>query len=216
MNLILLGPPGAGKGTQAGRIIEKYKIPQISTGDILRQSVKDGNELGLKAKEYMDSGLLVPDDIILGMVGERIDSEDCIKGFILDGFPRTIEQAEGLERLLMEKGISLDAVLDIELDPEEAARRLGGRWLCRNCGRDFNMLTSPPKQEGICDYCGGELYQRDDDKRETILKRMEIYTEQTKPLKEYYIERNILVKIDGNRSPEEVFRQIKSRLPERG
>ncbi|MBW1971352.1 MAG: adenylate kinase [Deltaproteobacteria bacterium] len=212
MNLILLGPPGSGKGTQAKMLVEKYDIPQISTGDILRAAVKEGSPMGLKAKEYMDKGKLVPDDVVIGIIEERLKKDDCKKGFILDGFPRTLAQAEALKRLLAKKEIKLDAVISIDVDEEEVIRRLTGRRTCKNCGAMYHIIFSPPKKEGICDKCGGELYQRDDDKEETIRARLKIYKEQTAPLIEYYKMEGLLKEVQGTGEIKEIFNRIESIL----
>ncbi len=208
MRLVLLGPPGSGKGTQAQRLVERYKIPQISTGDIFRQAVRDQTELGKRAKEYMDRGELVPDEVVVGMVEERLGQSDCKNGFILDGFPRTIAQAEALDKLLAGKGEKLDAVLEISVPDEEVVKRLSGRRTCRQCGAMYHIEFNPPKEPGKCDKCGGELYQRDDDKEEVIKSRLQVYHSQTAPLIEYYQKEGLLKKIDGLGGIEEVFARI--------
>ena len=208
MRLVLLGPPGSGKGTQAQRLVERYKIPQISTGDIFRQAVRDQTELGKRAKEYMDRGELVPDEVVVGMVEERLGQSDCKNGFILDGFPRTIAQAEALDKLLAGKGEKLDAVLEISVPDEEVVKRLSGRRTCRQCGAMYHIEFNPPKEPGKCDKCGGELYQRDDDKEEVIKSRLQVYHSQTAPLIEYYQKEGLLNKIDGLGGIEEVFARI--------
>lgn len=208
MNLILLGPPGSGKGTQGRRLAERLGIPQISTGDILREAVREGTPLGLKAKAYMDQGKLVPDEIVIGIIKERLEADDTKKGAIFDGFPRTVPQAEALERILGELGRKIDAVIDIEVSDEEVLRRLTGRRTCRNCGAMYHVVFNPPKREGVCDVCGGELYQRDDDKEETIKNRLKVYREQTEPLEAYYEKKGILRRIKGEASIEEVEREI--------
>ena len=182
MNLILLGGPGAGKGTQAKLIVEEYKIPQISTGDMLREAVKQGTELGKKAKEYMDKGELVPDEIVIGIVRDRLKQPDCEKGFILDGFPRTIAQAEALDKMLDEIGKKIDAVINIYVPEEEIVKRIVNRRTCKKCGAIYHLIYSPPKESNKCDKCGGELYQRDDDKEETVRERLRVYKQQTEPL----------------------------------
>jgi adenylate kinase len=197
MKMILLGPPGAGKGTQAKMLIDKLGIPQISTGDILRAAVKEGTPLGLEAKSYMDSGGLVPDEVIIGIVKERIQEEDCAKGFILDGFPRTIGQAEALGRMLSEMDSTIDAVASLTVEEEELVRRLTGRRTCRACGFGFHVQFKPPKAEGVCDECGGELYQRDDDQEVAIRERLSVYREQTQPLIDFYRGKGTLKAIDG-------------------
>ncbi len=198
--IILLGPPGAGKGTQAKRLVEKTGLLHLSTGDILRDEVARGTDLGKQAKEYMDRGDLVPDDLIIGMIRGRIEGAD---GFILDGFPRTVAQAEALEKIT-----SIDLVINIDLSQEEVVRRLSARRVCRNCGRIYNLISHPPKVEGRCDACGGELYQRDDDRPEVIENRYEVYMASTAPLIEFYRERGLLTQVDGKASPEEIFSRI--------
>ncbi len=212
MNLILLGPPGSGKGTQAKLIVEKYGIPQISTGDMLREAVAKGTELGKEAKKYMDAGQLVPDEVVIGIVKERLQQPDCEKGFILDGFPRTIAQAEALDKILEEMGKKIDAVINIQVPEEEVVKRIVYRRTCKNCGAVYHLIYNPPKEDNKCDKCGGELYQRDDDKEETVRKRYKVYKEQTEPLVEYYAKKGILYNIDGTKSIEEVFAEIDSIL----
>lgn len=208
MNLILLGPPGAGKGTQAQRMVERYRIPQISTGDILRAAVKEITPLGVRAKEFMDQGQLVPDEIVIGIIEERLKAKDCDSGFILDGFPRTIPQAEALQPILNKIGKKIDHVINIEVDPEELVRRLTGRRTCKNCGAMFHLLFQPTKKEGICDRCGGVLYQRSDDKEETIRTRLKEYEKQTAPLIQYYQGKKTLRSIQGMGGPGQIFDQI--------
>jgi len=208
MNLILLGPPGAGKGTQAQMIVERYHIPQISTGDILRKAVKEATSLGTKAKTLMDQGQLVPDEVVIGIIEERLRATDCKPGFILDGFPRTIAQAEALQPILVNMGRSIDHVINIEVDTEELVRRLTGRRTCRSCGTMFHVLFHPPKAEGTCDRCGGNLYQREDDKEETIRTRLKEYEKQTAPLIQYYKLKNSLRSIRGVGGQEEIFARI--------
>ncbi|MFP4465740.1 MAG: adenylate kinase [Candidatus Goldiibacteriota bacterium] len=213
MILILLGPPGAGKGTYSEKLIDIYGIPQISTGDILRAAVKEGTEMGIKAKEYMDKGALVPDDVIVGIVADRIQKDDCLKGFILDGFPRTTGQADALEKLFKDRGLALDAVINIEVEKDILFKRLTGRRMCRNCGGNYNVNTMPPEKEGVCDKCGGELYQRNDDKPETIENRLKVYAEQTAPLIEYYREKNILKDVNASQGTvDEIVQKIKSAI----
>jgi adenylate kinase len=197
MNLILLGPPGAGKGTQAQMIVDRYHIPQISTGDILRAAVKGKTSLGATAKEFMDQGKLVPDELVIGIIEERLKASDCRQGFILDGFPRTIAQAEALQPILVKMGKSIDHVINIEVDDEELVRRLTGRRTCKNCGAMFHLIFYPAKKEGMCDRCGGLLYQREDDKEETIRTRLKEYQQQTAPLIQYYQEKKKLRSIPG-------------------
>jgi adenylate kinase len=208
MNLILLGPPGAGKGTQAQRIVEKYRLPQISTGDILRAAVKESTPLGTKAKGFMDQGQLVPDEIVIGIVGDRLKEKDCNSGFILDGFPRTIPQAEALQPILTKIGKAIDHVINIEVESEELIRRLTGRRTCKNCGAMFHVLFQPPKKEGMCDRCGETLYQRADDKEETIRTRLKEYEKQTAPLIQYYRNKTTLRSIQGVGGPDQIFDQI--------
>jgi adenylate kinase len=197
MNLILLGPPGAGKGTQAQMIVDRYHIPQISTGDILRAAVRGKTPLGTKAKKFMDQGKLVPDELVIGIIEERLKASDCRPGFILDGFPRTIAQAEALQSILAKMGKSIDHVINIEVDDEELVRRLTGRRTCKNCGAMFHLIFYPPKKEGMCDRCGGSLYQRDDDKEETIRTRLKEYQRQTAPLIQYYQGKKKLRSVPG-------------------
>ncbi len=208
MNLILLGPPGAGKGTQAQRIVERYHIPQISTGDILRAAVKEATPLGIKAKVFMDRGQLVPDEIVIGTIEERLKAKDCGPGFILDGFPRTIPQAEALQSILTKIGKRMDHVINVEVPSEELVRRLTGRRTCKNCGAMFHLLFQPPKKEGSCDRCGGSLYQRADDNEETIRTRLKEYEKQTAPLIEYYRGKKKLRSIQGTGGPDQIFDQI--------
>ena len=208
MNLILLGPPGAGKGTQAQMIVERYHIPQISTGDILRAAVKEVTPLGKRAKVFMDQGQLVPDEVVIGIIDERLRAPDCNPGFILDGFPRTIVQAEALQPILIKVGKSVDHVINIEVNSEELVRRLTGRRTCQNCGAMFHLFSHPPKREGICDRCGGAIYQREDDKEETIRTRLKEYERQTAPLIEYYRRRNTLRSIQGVGGKDQIFEQI--------
>ncbi len=208
MNIIMLGPPGAGKGTQAKMLVERLGIPQISTGDMLRAAVKDGTELGKKAKEYMDAGKLVPDEVVIGIVKERLAQADCERGFILDGFPRTIPQAEALDRVLEELGKRIDYVINVAVPNEELITRLTGRRTCRKCGAMYHVVFNPPREEGRCDKCGGELYQRDDDREETIRQRLEVYQAQTAPLIDYYKKKGVLYDIDGTGSIEDIFQNI--------
>lgn len=208
MRLILLGPPGAGKGTQASGIVKKYNIPHISTGDIFRKNIKEGTELGKKAKEYMDKGLLVPDDIVVAIVKDRLIESDCKDGFLLDGFPRTVAQADALETELKNLNMQLDKVINIEVDKEALIERAVGRRICKECGATYHIKFNPPKQEGVCDVCGGQLYQRKDDTVETVTKRIEVYIEQTKPLIDYYKDKGILANIDGMQSIDKVFEDI--------
>jgi len=208
VNLILLGPPGAGKGTQAQMIVDRYHIPQISTGDILRNAVKEGTSLGKHAKAFMEQGQLVPDEVVIGIIDERLKAKDCNPGFILDGFPRTIAQAEALQTILSKNGRSIDHVINIEVDSEELVHRLTGRRTCKNCGAMFHILFHPTKQEGICDRCGGALYQREDDKEETIRTRLKEYEKQTAPLIHYYQTKKYLRSIQGVGSKDQIFERI--------
>ncbi|MBD3180703.1 adenylate kinase [Candidatus Poribacteria bacterium] len=208
MKLILLGGPGAGKGTQAQKLAEKYNIPQISTGDMLRQAVKDETEMGKKAKTFMDQGKLVPDEVVIGIVKDRLTKDDVKKGFILDGFPRTVEQAEALDKITDDMGIAIDAVVNIATSPEVIIERLSGRRSCRDCQKVYHVVYSPPKEEGVCDVCGGELYQRDDDKPETVKKRLDVYNEQTAPLIDYYKDKGKMVEVSGDNSIDEVYEDI--------
>lgn len=208
MNLILLGPPGAGKGTQAAKIIEKYNIPHISTGDIFRENIKNGTELGKKAQEYMNKGQLVPDELVVEIATDRLAKDDCKNGFLLDGFPRTVFQAEELDGFLESKGSKIDHVLDIDVDREELMIRLTGRRVCSKCGASFHVVNIPPKKEGICDVCGGELIQRKDDNEETAANRIEVYNKETKPLIDYYEKTGNISHIDGTTGLENVFNTI--------
>lgn len=193
MNLILLGAPGAGKGTQAEKICEKYSIPAVSTGNIIREALKNGTDMGLKAKSYIDAGALVPDEVVIGIIKERLAEDDCKNGFILDGFPRTIPQAEALDTM----GINIDKVVDIEVPDEKIASRLSGRRVCLKCGATYHLEYKKPKDDGICDVCGDELVQRKDDKPETVIDRLNVYHEQTEPLKDYYAKTGKLVVVEG-------------------
>lgn len=204
MNLILLGPPGAGKGTQAAMLTETFGIPQISTGDILRAAVKEGTELGQQAKAYMDDGKLVPDEIVIGIVTERLQEPDCSNGFILDGFPRTVAQADALQTDLRDLDKELDRVIALQVDNDALVERLTGRRTCKSCGRGYHVKFDPPEVEGRCDVCGGELYQRDDDREETIRKRLEVYARQTEPLIDYYRKAGLLIEVDGMQPIDEV------------
>jgi adenylate kinase len=212
MNLILLGAPGSGKGTQAKFLVRKYSIPQISTGDILREEVKSGTVLGLKAKEYMDKGQLVPDEVVVGMVEERVKKGDCRAGFILDGFPRTVAQADALEGTLQRMKKALSRVILVNVDEDELVKRLTGRRVCEKCGAGYHVIFDPPKQEGVCDKCQGKLYQRDDDKESTIRNRLKVYNNQTAPLIEYYQKKQLLSVVDGMGSIEEIFGRISKAL----
>ncbi len=208
MRLVLLGAPGAGKGTQAKMLIEKYRIPQISTGDILRKAVADGTPLGKEAKVIMDKGELVPDKIVLGLVDERVKQDDCKKGFILDGFPRNTVQAEALDKLLNDIKMPLDSALSVDVPKEDLMKRLTGRRTCKSCQQMYNIYFTPPKKEGACDKCGGELFQRGDDKEETIKKRLDVYDAQTAPLIDYYKKKGILKTVVGTGSIDEIFKKV--------
>ena len=214
MNLILLGPPGAGKGTQAQFIVDQYKIPQISTGDMLRAAVKAQSALGLQAKSIMDAGGLVSDDIVLGLVSERLASDDCGNGFILDGFPRTIPQARELSIILENLGQSIDHVISLDVNNEEIVQRLSGRRTCSACGKGFHVVYAPPKIDDICDYCSAKLLQRDDDRKETVINRLAVYDQQTSPLKNYYADCGVLRHIDGTLSIQNIQQQICNLLGE--
>ena len=208
MRLVLLGPPGAGKGTQASAIIKKYNIPHISTGDIFRANIKQGTELGKRAKEYMDKGLLVPDDLVVSIVKDRITEEDCKDGFLLDGFPRTVNQGEALDDELSQLNLKLDKVINIDVEKEVLIERAIGRRICKDCGATYHIKFNLPKKEGFCDDCGGRLYQRDDDTQETVEKRIEVYQKQTKPLIDYYTEKGLILNVDGTKPINELFEEI--------
>ncbi|PLX40791.1 MAG: adenylate kinase [Deltaproteobacteria bacterium] len=210
MRLILLGGPGAGKGTQAQKLVDKYGIPQISTGDMLRAALREGTELGLEAKKYMDAGKLVPDEVVVGLIEERIKAGDCKDGFMLDGFPRTVGQADALKNVLDKMGIAIDHVISIEVPNDELVARLTGRRACRGCSSGYHVMFDPPKTEGVCDDCGGELYQRDDDNETTIRSRLNVYEEQTAPLIDYYKSAGLLRPIEGTGSIDEIFARITS------
>ena len=203
-----MGPPGAGKGTQAEKLTEILNIPHISTGDMFRKAIKDQTDLGKQAKSFMDKGELVPDEVTVGIVKDRITEKDCRDGFLLDGFPRTVVQADALAKMLEDLGIKLDSVINVEVPYEELIGRLTGRRICRSCGATYHMIFNPPKDEGVCDKCGGELYQRDDDTEETAKNRLLVYEKQTAPLLEYYNNTGLLVNINGNQSMEEVLADI--------
>lgn len=208
MKLILLGPPGAGKGTQAAQLVERFKIPQISTGDMLRAAVRDKTPLGLKARDLMDQGALVTDEVVIGIVRDRLQQADCEDGFILDGFPRTLPQADALTQTLSELEKPLDVVISLQVETDALVGRLTGRRACRDCGGGYHVHFDPPATAGICDSCGGELFQRDDDQEETIRNRMRVYHEQTAPLEAYYQREGLLKVVDGMASIDEVQRQV--------
>jgi len=208
MRIVLLGAPGAGKGTQAKILIEKYGMPQISTGDLLRAAVAAGTALGKEAKSYMDKGELVPDSVVLGMVGERLKEDDCKKGYILDGFPRNTAQAEALDKMLASLNMSLTAALSVDVPFEDLMKRLTGRRTCKACGQMYNIYFKAPAKEGVCDKCSGELFQRDDDKEATIKKRLEVYTAQTEPLIGYYKKKGIVKSVSGTGSIDEIFKKV--------
>ena len=212
MKLILMGPPGAGKGTQAEKLIDLYQIPHISTGDMFRKAQKEGTALGLQAKSYMDQGQLVPDEVTIGIVRERLSEDDCKIGFLLDGFPRTVQQADALDGILTDLGMSLDAVDDIQVNKDFLVERLTGRRVCKACGATYHVSFNAPKVENVCDKCGGELYQRNDDKIETVSNRLDVYAAQTAPLIEYYQSKGMIKSIDGSKSVEEVLADIQAAL----
>ncbi|SEN61241.1 adenylate kinase [Lihuaxuella thermophila] len=210
MNIVLMGLPGAGKGTQAARIVDELNIPHISTGDMFRAAVKEETPLGLEAKSYMDQGQLVPDRVTIGIVRERLGKDDCANGFLLDGFPRTVPQAEALDELTKDLGRELDHVIYIEVDEDELLKRLTGRRICRDCGATYHVLFAPPKVERVCDRCGGELYQRDDDRVETVANRLKVNMEQTEKLLQYYQKTGKLHRVDGKQPIEHVTDSILS------
>lgn len=208
MKIIMLGAPGAGKGTQAKQIAAKYEIPHISTGDIFRANIKEGTELGKKAKTFMDQGLLVPDELVVELVADRIVKDDCKNGFVLDGFPRTIPQAEALDAALAKMGEKMDYAIDVDVPDENIVKRMSGRRACLKCGATYHIEHIPPKQEGVCDSCGSELVLRDDDRPETVQNRLKVYHDQTQPLIAYYTEKGILRTVDGTMDMQDVFRAI--------
>lgn len=211
MNLILMGLPGAGKGTQAEKIIDTYHIPHISTGDMFRAAIAEGTELGLEAKRYMDEGQLVPDEVTTGIVKERLAKADCDRGFLLDGFPRTMAQAEALNQIMAELNKKIDAVINIEVDPSVIVDRLSGRFICKECGATYHKLYNRPKVEGTCDRCGGhEFYQREDDKPETVKNRLAVNIESSKPILEFYAKEGVLHNVDGDRDIDDVFTDVKT------
>jgi adenylate kinase len=212
MFVIIMGPPGAGKGTQAEILAKEFALPHISTGDIFRSAVKEGTEMGKKAKEYMDKEHLVPDEIVVGIVKERLSRPDCKEGAILDGFPRTVNQAEALDEVLRELGMKIDAVICIDADEDELIARLTGRRVCRNCGATYHVRFNPPRVRNICDHCSGELYQRSDDNIDTIKERFAVYKKQTLPMFDYYRDKYPVINIDGSKQIDEVYDDIRSSL----
>lgn len=208
VRLVLMGPPGCGKGTQGKKLEQKYGIPQLSTGDMLRQAVRDGTEIGLQAKQYMDRGGLVPDEVLIGIMSARLDVSDCKHGYILDGFPRTIGQAEALADLLKMRSEELTAAINLSVPDEDVIARLSGRRQCKKCGTGFHVTMNKPKKDGVCDACGSELYQRDDDNEETVRSRLETYNEKTAPLLNFYEAKGLLRNIKGTGSIDEIFRRI--------
>lgn len=212
VNLVLMGLPGAGKGTQAEKIVGKYNIPHISTGDMFRAAIKEGTELGLQAKSFMDKGELVPDEVTIGIVRERLSKEDCENGFLLDGFPRTVAQAEALDSMLADLGKKIDYVINIDVDQSILMERLTGRRICKNCGATYHLVFNPPAKEGVCDRCGGELYQRADDNAETVQNRLDVNIQQTKPLLNFYEDKGYLRNINGQQDIDVVFAAIEELL----
>ncbi len=215
MNLIIIGPPGSGKGTQGGLVAERFHIPQIATGDILRDAVRNRSALGLKANAFMVKGELVPDEVVIGIIEDRLMQRDCAKGFLLDGFPRTVVQAEALEGMLGKRGLALDHVINIEIETGELLKRLMGRRTCNRCSAMYHLLFNPPKKEGICDQCGGSLYERDDDKEETIRSRLDIYSQQTGPVIQYYASQGLIRSINGVGHIDDIFHRILEAIEER-
>ncbi len=208
MKVVMLGAPGAGKGTQAKMIAEKYQIPHISTGDIFRANIKNGTPLGMEAKRYMDQGQLVPDELTVEILLDRVSQPDCEKGYVLDGYPRTIPQAEVLEKALTERGEAVDYAINVDVADDNIVNRMSGRRACLKCGGTYHLVHIPPKAEGVCDVCGSELVLRDDDKPETVLKRLKVYHDQTQPLIDFYEQRNVLRNVDGAKDKDEVFAEI--------
>ncbi len=212
MNLLIMGPPGAGKGTQAEVLVKELSITHISTGDMFRSAIKEGTEMGKKAKEYMDQGGLVPDEVVVGMVKERLAMPDCAKGFLLDGFPRTLPQAEALDETLKALTIKLDGVVNIDVPRERLMARLTGRRICKGCGASYHVLFNPPKSEGKCNSCEGELYQRSDDNEEAVSNRLDVYESQTQPLIDYYVKVNLLKNINGDQDIKKVLDDVLASL----
>jgi len=212
MNLVLMGLPGAGKGTQAEKIVEKYNIPHISTGDMFRTAIKDGTELGIQAKSFMDQGALVPDEVTIGIVRERLSKDDCKKGFLLDGFPRTVAQAEALENILTDLDRQINFVINIDVDKDILMERLTGRRICKSCGSTYHLVFNPPAKEDTCDRCGGELYQRADDNAETVQNRLDVNLKQTQPLLDFYGEKGYLQNINGQQDINKVFEDVDALL----
>ncbi len=208
MKIIMLGAPGAGKGTQAKMIADKYHVPHISTGDIFRANIKNGTELGMEAKKYMDQGLLVPDELTVKILLDRVAKEDCIGGYVLDGFPRTIPQAKVLDEALAELGESIDYAIDVDVPDENIVQRMSGRRACLSCGATYHLEHVPPQKEGVCDKCGNELVLRDDDKADTVLNRLKVYHDQTQPLIQFYGTKGVLKTVDGTQAMEDVFQSI--------
>lgn len=215
MRIILLGPPGAGKGTQANKIEEEFGIPQLATGDIIRLAIKEGTEWGKKAESFVREGQLVPDEVVIGIVKERLSRDDVRRGFILDGFPRTLKQAEALETMLQDLGITIDAVLYFDIPAEELVRRLSARRVCENCQTPYNLISSPPRNDEVCDRCGGKLVQRPDDTPEVIRKRLAVYEEQTKPLVEFYAKKGLLRVVPSSGTIEETYAKVKAILTQK-
>lgn len=214
MKIIMLGAPGAGKGTQAKMIADKYGVPHVSTGDIFRANIKNGTELGMEAKKYMDQGLLVPDELTVKILLDRVSQSDCKNGYVLDGFPRTIPQAEVLDKALAELGESIDYAIDVDVPDENIVKRMSGRRACVSCGATYHVVHVPPKKEGICDRCGSELILRDDDKPETVKNRLDVYHKQTQPLIDFYTKKGVLKTVDGTVDMQDVFKAIVAILGE--